>query len=464
MSSKESQKIGSRLEKQPLITNASIGGDEDEDLPTILDDAMDTIRLGVPIFVAMLSWVGMKTTDSALLGHVSSDALSAAALSDLWTMCTAVFIQARVLGVLCGAALGAGNPKLAGIYLQVSYFVLSGLCAFVFICWFFTENFWLLLGSDPKVSHMAGYYARVLALSLPGQLVFSQLSQFFSCQRIMYPEVNASSLALILNLVLGLVFVLGIPIPGWSGFGFEACPVVTSLVIYVQLFVVLFFYVYKERLHEPCWPGWSWADITRQRINTFCELYIPAALGTASDFWRVAVVGAVAARLGELEVAVFNTSYRIMWIVLVMVNAISSASGIKTSTRLGNMDHMGAKQAGHVGIYMSVLILTAVAGLVLCQVRSLGRIFTNDEAFLTMLEEARWPFTYVCCYFYFYRDAYRTVLSDTFKCSVTLVLMNLSVALERIPYSMGRTKEVFWYGLIASVSSRLVALAVTHGL
>jgi len=76
---------------------------------------------------------------------------------------------------------------------------------------------------------MAGYYARVLALSLPGQLAFSQLSQFFSAQRIMHPEVTASSVALVLNLVLGLIFVLGIPIPQWNGFGFEACPIVTAL-------------------------------------------------------------------------------------------------------------------------------------------------------------------------------------------------------------------------------------------
>ena len=33
----------------------------------------------------------MKTTDTALLGHVSARALSAAALSDLWTMCTGVY-------------------------------------------------------------------------------------------------------------------------------------------------------------------------------------------------------------------------------------------------------------------------------------------------------------------------------------------------------------------------------------
>jgi MATE family multidrug resistance protein len=430
----EAQKL-----RQGTETDTLVGIKNNEDQPsteTAWQDAKDTVILGVPIFLAMFSWVGMKTTDTALLGHVSSDALAAAALSDLWTMCSAVLIQARVLGVLCGAAIGAGNPKLAGTYLQVSYFVLSFICIFVIICWYFTEYVWITFGSDPEISHMAGYYARTLAWSIPGQLAFAQLSQFFSSQRIMYPEVNAASVAFVCNLVLGLIFVLGIPIPGWEGYGFTACPIVTTCCIYVQLFFVWFIYIHIKRLHEPCWDGWNWAAITRNRIHTFADLYFPAALGMASDFWRVAVVGAIAAKLGEEEVAVFNTSYRIMWIVLILVNALSSAAGIKMSMRLGKMDHVGAKQAGEVGICMSAAVLAVIGFAVLFKVRWFGRIFTNDPAFLDLFEEARVPFT------------------------ITLVLMNLSVAIERIPYSMGRTKDVFWMGLMASWGAQVPAVTL----
>jgi len=418
------------LQKDSTTSSNKVGAEDDVDVDaTIFHDAKDTLKLGIPIFLAMLSWVGMKTTDTALLGHVSADALAAAALSDLWTMCTAVFIQARVLGILCGAAVGAGNPKLAGIYLQVSYYVLSFIVVLIFACWNVTEFLWTAFGSEKTIAHMAGYYAKVLAWSLPGQLAFAQLSQFFSAQRIMHPEVTASSVALGLNLLLGLVFVLGyIPIPGvhWSGFGFKACPIVTTCVVYVQLFVIWFFYVFIKRLHEPCWDGWAWKEITWERIKIFSDLYFPAALGLASDFWRVAVVGAVAAKLGEEEVAVFNTSYRIMWIVLIMVSALSSAAGIKTSMRLGQLNHRGAKQAGEVGILMSALVLSVVGFIVVWKIRWFGLVFTSDERFLSLFEEAKWPFM------------------------VTLVLMNLSVAIERIPYSMGRTKEVFWFGFVAS--------------
>jgi multidrug resistance protein, MATE family len=146
----------------------------------------------------------------------------------------------------------------------------------------------------------------------------------------------------------------------------------------------------------------------------------------ASDFWRVAVVGAIAADLGETQVAVFNTSYRIMWIVLVMVMALSSAAGIKMSQRLGDMDPKGAKQAGEVGIGLAFAVLVMIMVGVFFKTRMFGAIFTQDKEFLDMFEDTRVPFC------------------------LTLFLMNFSIAIERIPYSMGRTKEVFWMGLIAS--------------
>lgn len=379
----------------------------------------------------------MKTTDSALLGHVSGDALAAAALSDLWTMCTGVLVQGRVLGILVGAAVGAGNPKLAGIYLQVSYVVLFSIAIIVIIAWLLTERVWVAFGSDPTIARDAGYYASAMATGIPGVICFSQLSQYFSAQRILAPEVNTASLGLILNLILGLIFVLGIPISNFAGYGFRACPIVTTVIVYAQLVFIYVVYIHYGQLHRAGWDGWSLRrNVTRSRITTFCTLYIPAAMGMASDFWRVAVIGAVAAKLGETDVAVFNTSYRIMWIVLIMVNALSGAAGIKMSLRLGRVNPAGAKQAGHVGVFLSFVVLALLFFAIVTHVRWFGRIFTNDEEFLALFESARWPFT------------------------ITLVLMNLSVAIEKIPYSMGRTSDVFWMGLVASWGAQVPAVFV----
>ena len=448
--------------------NSNSNNNDDDDDANPWTDAKDTIRLGIPLFLSMCSWVGMKLTDSALLGHTSSsssssptssDALAAASLSDLWTMCTAVLIQGRVLGVLTGAAIGAGNPRLAGIYLQISVLVLGATSLFVMASWWCTGLVWRWFGSDPYVASMAGYYATVLSISIPAQVVFGQVSQFFSSQRILHPEVYASATALVLNLGLGLVLVLGVGIPHFSGFGFAACPAVTAAVVYLQVAVLVGWGYWSNvsksnsqsqpsaaaapsQSSSTTWDTigpWDASEWTWTRITTFAQLYVPAALGMASDFWRVAVVGTAAARLGETQVAVFNTSYRLMWMVLIAISALASAAGIKLTLRLGRNQGALARQAGLIGIAMAAIVLVILGGLVYTNLATLGRIFTNDAEFLHLLDEAALPFT------------------------ITLVLMNFSVALERLPYAMGRTKEVFWCGFVASWGFQVPAVyALTY--
>ena len=393
----------------------------------LVDDIIDTFRLGLPIFISSASWVGKKTTDTALLGHVGSKALSAAALSDLWTTCSLVLLQGRVLTILVGNAVGSGNPKLGGVYLQVSGLVMTFLSIAVISLWNMTEYVWLWLGtSETDTIEMAGYYSRVLSMSIPAIVVYVQLLQFFSAQRIMYPGVYSSVLGFVANLLFGLLMVVGWPIPKFDGYGFVACPVVTMGVTYMQLVFFLFYYIWLEQLHLPCWPGWKFSEITWERMWAFMDLYFPSALSAASDYWRVAIIGLLAASMGEVEVAVYNTSYRIIWITLTLTMALSAASGINISLRLGQMDPIGAKQAGFVCVGLTSLVSLILSCLIFVRSRWFGMIFTTDADFLDLFEEARIPFILV------------------------LFFTNLSISLERIPFSMGRTREVFFVSAFAS--------------
>lgn len=81
---------GEEEEKLPLISeeNGSPKVEANTDLEkqlTVLEELRDIFRLTVPLFFSSLSWVAMKTTDTALLGHSGTKYLEASALSDLWT-------------------------------------------------------------------------------------------------------------------------------------------------------------------------------------------------------------------------------------------------------------------------------------------------------------------------------------------------------------------------------------------
>eukprot|EP01065_Artemidia_motanka_P038312 TRINITY_DN47159_c0_g1_i1.p1 TRINITY_DN47159_c0_g1~~TRINITY_DN47159_c0_g1_i1.p1 ORF type:complete len:536 (+),score=146.50 TRINITY_DN47159_c0_g1_i1:75-1610(+) len=383
------------------------------------------------VFLAQVSWVAMKTTDSAVLGHVGTRYLSASSISDFWTMSSGVFIQGRVLGTFCGNAFGAGNHKLVGMWLQVSFAVLAVVMVPVLVLWMVTKPCLKGFGESEQIASDATYYAMVLATTLPVRILFSQLSQFFSAQGITKPAAYIAPVIMGLNLVLGVVVVLGWPIPNWGGFGFKACPVVTAGLEYVQIGLMWFIFCRIKRLHEQCWPGWSWSHVSHNnysRVKEYVKMYVPAALAIASDFWRMALIGAVATWIGDTEAAVFNTSYRILWIALTGVGGMTTAVGIKLGMSLGK-GRGGIPAAKHVIMvgFTYIVIFDAVLSVVVCMIpRQLAGIFSSDSEVHDLFEDSKYPLAWL-----------------TF-------VMVLSVALERIPMTMGRTKSVFAMGLVGS--------------
>jgi Na+-driven multidrug efflux pump len=272
----------------------------------------------------------------------------------------------------------------------------------------------------------AGYYALVLMVCLPVRVASSQLSTFFSTQKILRPGMVCSIVGMALNLIFGLVLVLGFPIPGWNGFGFVACPWITTAMEHVQFLILWLIFCVKLQLHKECWPGWSSKYITKARVMKYLGLYTPGAFAIASDFWRVAIIGAVAASLGDRNVGIWNAGYRICWICLTFCGSIAGAMGTELNISLGAGRAEDARFTCQVSVSLIASSLVVLAFLVLSFPHTLGKIFSNDKDFLDRFAETRVPFT------------------------AFTVLMNFSTAIETILTSVGRNKTVFYAGIIGS--------------
>ena len=157
----------------------------------------------------------MKATDTALLGHLSEEGtlyLSAVAVADLWTSSTGVMIQGRVLGMFVGQALGAATPEMCGVWLQVSLACLAPLAIIPMILWCtMTSSILPIITADTSLVSPATLYAGILAASIPGRVIYSQVSQYLTARHIMYPTTVSALVAMLANLGLGLFFILGWP-------------------------------------------------------------------------------------------------------------------------------------------------------------------------------------------------------------------------------------------------------------
>ena len=172
-------------------------------------------------------------------------------------------------------------------------------------------------GVGRETAYLAWYYAAVLAVCNVPRCFASAFSSFLRAQRINKPEVYITILGVVLNLVLGLQFVLGISVfdifgyffpsgpsveytvhgdsihksviesddtllskshhahksshmeerGGWGGFlayyswGFYACPIVTNVVEAVTL-VCMWICIARFGFGRDCWPlSWRWESI-----------------------------------------------------------------------------------------------------------------------------------------------------------------------------------------------------------
>ncbi|KAJ8602361.1 hypothetical protein CTAYLR_004251 [Chrysophaeum taylorii] len=392
------------------------------------EEVRELFSLTGAFFVSSVSWVAMKATDTALLGHVGTRYLDASAYSDLYTSSTGVFIRGQVLGVFCAQAFGAGNYALVGTWLKVSYVVLFVAGVPVMIAWLCTGPALEAFGvADARLRADAASYAMILAVSIPAQIGFSQLSQFFSSQQLMRPSFVTSPAAMMLNIVAGVIFVLGIG--KFRGFGFVACPTVTTAVEYFQLAFVIVAFCVVGRLHDRCRPAvgfFSLSDVTTARVARYVKMYVPAALAAASDFWRMSVVGAFAATLSEYDLGVFNASYRIMWLSLTFAMSLGSAIGTRLGAELGAGDARGAKTLVNIGLSTAFLLILLLAAIVAAVPRQLGMIFTDDAVLLDKFERCR------------------------YSLAATVLFMNLAVVLERVPIACGQTNLVLACGFVGS--------------
>merc|ERR1719420_923180 len=146
----------------------------------LVDDQRSFVRqelgvmcsMGWPMLVSFFSRMAMASVDAAFVGHITDGShapktyLAAAGLSDMVTSLLIIPPLAfnQSLNALVGQAMGSGNKKMAGTWLQLSLFWLTvGYipCLFAF---FYVEQVLTLLGFSHEISSLAGSYAKWNAL------------------------------------------------------------------------------------------------------------------------------------------------------------------------------------------------------------------------------------------------------------------------------------------------------------
>lgn len=257
-------------------------------------------ELGWPMVVSFACRIGMASTDTAFVGHLGNTTtgtffdrpysaesyLAAASLSDMVVNVLIVPPLAfnQVLNALVGQAIGSGNPRMAGTWLQLSvFFVATTYVPFLLVQYLYVADVLRALDFPEDVCTLAGTYARWNIFWPIPNGVYQCLRFYFQAQGMPRPAMYNNIAFLAVNALLNWVFVFGGPfglLPpsspwAWSGLGFVGAAVSISTSRCLQPVAYYGYMFVYRRAHERTWPGWDLSFLQAERIRHFMGQALP---------------------------------------------------------------------------------------------------------------------------------------------------------------------------------------------
>ena len=340
----------------------------------------EALKIALPMVVTTLSWTMMNFIDSAILMEVSETAMAAAysagviwfaALSLLYGLCSygSTFVAQY---------FGDGQPKKIGP--AVWQGVWLGL-SFVFVM---PIAQWLAPGifgafkHEAELAAMETQFFQILCFGAPGMLAAQSLETFYSGRGKSWVVMLVDGWAVLVNLVLACVLVLGWGgIASWGVAGAAWATVIAQwcrVVVYATLMLRA---ANREAFHTgEFMPDW-------QMIRRVIRFGGPSGVQMMLDVGGFAVFMMLVNELGLAEAAATSVAFRISQVAFMPVWGFGMATAVLVGQKLGEDRPDLARRAAHTALTMCVAYMGTISLLFVLAPRLFLLVFFKHEAELS---------------------------------------------------------------------------------
>jgi len=342
-------------------------------------EAWVMFNMGWPMVVSFLCRLLMAATDTSFVGHIDNSTigtflqkpysaesyLAAGALTDMIVNILIVPPLAfnQVLNALVGQALGSGNKKMAGTWLQLSCFFLAiSYVPFLVIQYLFTGKLLGLLGFDADVCELGDLFAKWSIIWPIPNGIYQCMRFYFQAQGMSRPAMYNNIAFVLINGFLNWTFVFGGPFQygpkGWHGVGFVGAALSISCSRCAQpLTYWLYMFMWKKH-HKETWPGINLQFLRADRVKKFCGQALPYVGTLIFQSVSGQVTTLLIAQLGPLAIAASSAVGAAQQVASATSTALMAVCSIRVGFYLGAGDEKSAQKA----MWM-VLIAALLCGL-----------------------------------------------------------------------------------------------------
>jgi MATE family multidrug resistance protein len=335
------------------------------------------LALGLPVAGAQVSTMLISVVDAIMVGHVSVDAMAAAALANVWIWATFMFAQGVLMGLdpIVAQAHGAGDGERAGRALHSGVVMALGLSVALSFVWLATERVLLFSGQDPELARQAHIYTIVQIPSIPFFLVFTALRQYLQGREYMRPALFVILAANVLNVIFcwSLIFGhLGFPALGIVGAGIAGC--LTRIATGVGLVAL----VAAFGLHREAWVPIGRASLSASRLREVAAYGVPIAIQVSLESWAFSGAALLVGHLGAAALAAHTIALNLASLSFMMPLGIAQGAATRVGNLLGAAQPAAARRAAWVSLALGAGVM-GLAALAFVALREwLPRLYTPD--------------------------------------------------------------------------------------
>jgi MATE family multidrug resistance protein len=347
--------------------------------------------------------MAFAVVDTVLSGHASS--------VDLATLGLGLSVYFTVFVGLMGAtsalnpivAQHFGGDRLAAIgatYVQGLWMALV-LSAVGMVPLLFASMWLPWLHAPSEVEAYVARFLRVLALGLPGALMFRAIYAVNTAVSRPYVVMALQLMGLLLKACLSTLLILGgFGLPRMGAIG----AAVASVVVFWALFLTGFAYMRCSPFYDRFTIQWAWPRWSAQR--EILRLGIPMSLSYALESTSFTAITLLAARLGTSVMGGHQVVANLAALCFMLPLSLSVATATLTAQAIGAEDPRRARETALTGMRIGALV-AAITVLMLWALRSsIVGLYSRDPA---VVATALTLIPYLAAFHFF--DALQTVAS-----------------------------------------------------
>ena len=321
--------------------------------------------------------MAFAVVDTVLSGRASS--------VDLATMGLGLSVYSTVFVGLMGATsalnpivaqhFGAGRLAAIGATYAQGLWMALLLSALGMLPLLFASGWLPWLGAPAEVEAQVARYLRVLALALPGALMFRAIYAVNTAMSRPHVVMALQLTGLVLKVCLSAVLILGgLGVPRMGAVG----GAVASVVVFWALFLMGFAYMrrspfYRRFVIHWMWPRWP-------ALREILGLGIPMSVSYLLEATSFTAITLLAARLGTTVMGGHQVVANLAALCFMLPLSLSVATATLTAQAIGAGDPRRARETALVGLRIGALV-AAITVLAVWTLRGgIVRLYSRDPA------------------------------------------------------------------------------------